>query len=147
MATSCTKSGPYYSLEHPIKCPPLEYHFPMFKELKGFKLEMLDKIPNWCEGRPIFGITSSKMKNMMIFAKINRSNTNTCSLSVAFATHSQGMSFTVNRNKMEQSSNFKNYKEAASIFPHLIGVKVLGQAKVVEGVNDEDNIREWCNQQ
>jgi hypothetical protein len=143
MATSCTKSGPYYSLEHEIECPPEEYNLPMYKELGQFTLQMTDKLKGRCKGLPSFTMKTNNSKYIMLYAKVLR-NQKSCKLAVAFPTYDQGMSYTVNRRDMKKREAFKEHEKSARIFPKMVGLKTSGEVQVVEGKTNEEDIRKWC---
>lgn len=148
MATSCVKFGPYYSTEHEIKCPPEEYHLPMFVEKDGYTLQMTDKMKGWCSGLPTFTISGLdkgffQSRPVMVYARIIRSS-NSCKIAVAVPTHVHGMAEKVDWEKLKETKFFQASKKATEIFPQLTRLKTTGKTKVVTGEAKMESIRSWC---
>lgn len=134
IATSCVRTGPYYSLEHEIQCPPDEYHFPLVANAKGYKIQLADQMERYCSGLPFFIVENEKNdQEATLFAKILRTPGN-CKLVVAFTTYKH------DKNGIKE----KNLK-AAHAFPEIVGLKPTGKVNEAKGESDEDGIQKWCS--
>jgi hypothetical protein len=141
LGTSWIKHGKYMASEHRIKCPPLEFVFPIYSKSSGYEVELEVLNLKWCKGRPHY-LVKKNDSTARITADLVRSN-NGCTLILAYPTY-QHPSRNVINSKGEEDSVFRYYQESALALPGLLGFKSL-EHDFIEGKDDEDTLPAWCS--